>query len=202
MRRERAQLIRRQHARITTILGDIHKRNRLGAPAVINLLAGVAAIVRAVLVQVHPFVLVRVVCDEDASGWGRRGGGGRGDRCGGCGGDGTDGGAVDGAGGCDGGDGRNGGDAAGAFRDFVAGDVLDVCRCAFDNPAEVGVRDGVYIACFCGCRLGRRGGRAGQGCIATDVRGRVQVAGLRCRSNRRKCSFRRWGYREGSRRLR
>ena len=95
------------------------------------------------MVLEHVVSFVSVVCDEDASG------SGCGD--GGCGGDGADGGTVDGAGGCDGGNGGDGSDAGGAFGDFVVGDVLDVCRCAFDDPAEVGVRDGVYVACFCGC---------------------------------------------------
>ena len=177
MRRERAQLIRRQDAGITAILGDIDKGNWGSAPAVINLLARVAAVVRAVLVQVHPFVFIRVVRDEDASGGGGGGGGSRGGGGGRCGGDGADRGAIDRAGGRDGGNGRDGRDAAGAFGDTVASNVLNICRCALDDPAEVGVRDGVYFACFCGSWWGRRGGRAGQGCVATDVRGRVQVAG-------------------------
>ena len=78
MRGELGQLICRQHARIAALV-DIDKRNRLGAAAVINLLARGATIVRAVLVQEQVVVFVRVVYDEDASGWGRGGGGSRGD---------------------------------------------------------------------------------------------------------------------------
>ena len=92
-----------------------------------------AAVVRAVLVLEHVVSFVSVVYNEDASGSGCAGGG--------CGGNGADGGTVDGA----------GGDAGGAFGDFVAGDVLDGFRCASDDPAEVGVREDIYAAYFCGC---------------------------------------------------
>ena len=155
MRGELAQLIRRQHARVAPVV-DIDEGDRRGAPAVIDRLARVVAVVDAILVQKDVVVFVREVCDENASRWGRC-------SCGGYDGCGADGDAVSGAGGCDRGDGRNGGEAGDTFGDLVAGDVCDAGRCAFDDPAEIGICEGVDFARLglCGIGWGGRGGHAG-----------------------------------------